>query len=447
MRTRFVREVCELGAASVVVQRCRQSATLAQFSTEAAPRDCLCSGCHQTVRPRRRAVERVRSDQALRTVSYSTSRRETLRFATIAVDQFSGGSRRQPDVGPVLERVTSFHRRMEDAGRNELLPSASGRCADTSSWRHELGDDTPVSGHRDPLACFDSPDVAAQVVFQLSDAGLHLINIATYGCICSARESRNSQHDSCGARERETSLWLTSARQAIDRAQDGRCELSKSQTSAIAAVITDGAFNNLAHTPLLHQLGEAHDDVEVGGFLADSHAAWTAVGCACDAQRLRVLDPSALLPVVESIGSPDVNTFIVVPDVVRTANVCHGSSAGATDLVIGSRARSSQGADLTTMIAPLSLFASMRTPLTSDGATSRHRELSHPLRHVRPRPADRVVTELVTPSRERCKSFENQHFEGSPRLALGAGGRWFESSRPDHFTRKSPQHTRTTRVT
>jgi hypothetical protein len=30
--------------------------------------------------------------------------------------------------------------------------------------------------------------------------------------------------------------------------------------------------------------------------------------------------------------------------------------------------------------------------------------------------------------------------------ALGAGGRWFESSRPDHFTRKSPQHTRASRV-
>ena len=47
-------------------------------------------------------------------------RRETLRFATIAVDQFSGGSRRQPDVGPILERVTGFHWRMEDAGSNEL---------------------------------------------------------------------------------------------------------------------------------------------------------------------------------------------------------------------------------------------------------------------------------------------------------------------------------------
>ena len=50
------------------------------------------------------------------------------------------------------------------------------------------------------------------------------------------------------------------------------------------------------------------------------------------------------------------------------------------------------------------------------------------------RVAARVVTKLVTPSRGRRKSFENQHFESSPELALGAGGRWFESSRPDHFS-------------
>src|SRR5918992_3830558 len=37
----------------------------------------------------------------------------------------------------------------------------------------------------------------------------------------------------------------------------------------------------------------------------------------------------------------------------------------------------------------------------------------------------------------RCKSFGNQHFQRSPQLALGAGGRWFESSRPDHFSDRS----------
>ncbi len=111
-------------------------------------------------------------------------RRGTLRFATIAVDQFSGGSRPQPDIRPVLERVTSFHGRMENAGRNQLFPPAAGRPTAPSTWRHDFGDDASVSGHRDSLARFNSPDVAAQVVFQLSDAGLHPINIATCGHIC-----------------------------------------------------------------------------------------------------------------------------------------------------------------------------------------------------------------------------------------------------------------------
>src|SRR5437868_5327329 len=41
-------------------------------------------------------------------------RRGALRFATIAVDQFSGGARRQPNVRAVLERVTGFHWRVEN---------------------------------------------------------------------------------------------------------------------------------------------------------------------------------------------------------------------------------------------------------------------------------------------------------------------------------------------
>src|SRR5688572_17975347 len=39
-----------------------------------------------------------------------------------------------------------------------------------------------------------------------------------------------------------------------------------------------------------------------------------------------------------------------------------------------------------------------------------------------------------------CKSFRDQHFPSSPGLALGAGGRWFESSRPDHFSRVYSGH-------
>src|SRR5688572_1135271 len=64
-----------------------------------------------------------------------------LRFATIAVDQRSGGAGWQPDVWPVLERVTGFHWRMENAGRDELVPPASARGVATASWRDEFGDE------------------------------------------------------------------------------------------------------------------------------------------------------------------------------------------------------------------------------------------------------------------------------------------------------------------
>src|SRR5262245_13971337 len=87
--------------------------------------------------------------------------RGTLRFATITLDQVRGSARREPDVGPVLEWVTRFRRRMEDASRNQFIPPASERIASTASWRHQFGDHTPMSGHRNPFACFNAPDVAA----------------------------------------------------------------------------------------------------------------------------------------------------------------------------------------------------------------------------------------------------------------------------------------------
>jgi len=114
-------------------------------------------------------------------------RRAGLRFATIAVDQFSRGALRQSDVRPILERVARFDGGMENAGRNKLVPPASRRSAATASWRDELGDHTPVGGDRNTLARFDSADVAAQVVFELPDAGLHVMNIATCGHICNGR--------------------------------------------------------------------------------------------------------------------------------------------------------------------------------------------------------------------------------------------------------------------
>jgi hypothetical protein len=93
-----------------------------------------------------------------------------LRFATIAVDQFSGGAPWQPDVRPVLEWVASFHRGVQNAGRDELVPPASTRSAGIVPRRNEFGDHPPVGGDRNPLACFNSADVSAQVVFELADA-------------------------------------------------------------------------------------------------------------------------------------------------------------------------------------------------------------------------------------------------------------------------------------
>ncbi len=87
--------------------------------------------------------------------------RRALRFATIGVDEFRRRTRRQADVGPVLERVASLYRRMENTGGNELVPSTSGGLARTRSWRHKFRDDAPMGGHGNPLSRFDSPNIPA----------------------------------------------------------------------------------------------------------------------------------------------------------------------------------------------------------------------------------------------------------------------------------------------
>jgi hypothetical protein len=106
-----------------------------------------------------------------------------LRFATIAVDQSSGGAWRQPDIGPVLEGVAGLHRGMEDASRDELVPSGCARGAPSTSRRNQFRDHTPVGGDGNPLAGFNAANVSAQVVPQLANAGVHGQIIATYGHI------------------------------------------------------------------------------------------------------------------------------------------------------------------------------------------------------------------------------------------------------------------------
>src|SRR5678815_1486909 len=107
-------------------------------------------------------------DRRIRAAVFRSARRgaELLRFATIAVDQFGGGPWRQPDIRPILERVTSFHRGMKDAGRDELVPPASERSTCAVPWRNEFSDHAPVGRHRNPIARFNATDITAQVVFQ-----------------------------------------------------------------------------------------------------------------------------------------------------------------------------------------------------------------------------------------------------------------------------------------
>jgi hypothetical protein len=82
-----------------------------------------------------------------------------------------------------------------------------------------------VSGHRNPLAGFDSPDVAAQVVLEPSDAGLHVRNIATCGHIRKlAGRRRVAAPASTAARPISRSLRLVSPLECGSGAAAVRCE-------------------------------------------------------------------------------------------------------------------------------------------------------------------------------------------------------------------------------
>ena len=123
------------------------------------------------------------ADRAREVALRGGRRCRSLRFATVAVDQFGGCAPRQSDVRPILERVASLDRRVENARRNEFVPPACARSPRVSPRRNQFSDNAPVGRHRNPLAGLDSADVAAQVVLQLSDSRFHESNIATYGHI------------------------------------------------------------------------------------------------------------------------------------------------------------------------------------------------------------------------------------------------------------------------
>jgi hypothetical protein len=92
-----------------------------------------------------------------------------LRFATIGVNQFGGGSSRKADVRPPFCRVTGFQWWANHSGRYELVEAA--RCAlCLCARRDKLRDDATMSRDRNTLAGLNPPDVPTQIVLQFADA-------------------------------------------------------------------------------------------------------------------------------------------------------------------------------------------------------------------------------------------------------------------------------------
>ncbi len=103
-----------------------------------------------------------------------------LRFATVAVDQRSSRTARQPDVRPFLERIAVLNRWLNDASCQQRVVVTTAGLRDQCRG-NELGDDASMRGHRDAFSSLDSADVAAQIVLEFSNAGFHPSSIATCG--------------------------------------------------------------------------------------------------------------------------------------------------------------------------------------------------------------------------------------------------------------------------
>jgi len=93
-----------------------------------------------------------------------------LRFATIRVNQFRCRARCESDVRPILRWVAGLERWTDHARRDKLVETARTAALAGGFWRNELRDHTAVRGDGDALARFDSADVPAEIVFQLTDA-------------------------------------------------------------------------------------------------------------------------------------------------------------------------------------------------------------------------------------------------------------------------------------
>ena len=166
---------------------CRPSA----WSAANAEASCSSSAASRALDSMYRRLAVAASTGGTREVGVRTGlRRCGLRFATVAVDQARGRATRQSNIRPVLEEVSSLDGRTNHASRDQLVESASPRGPQAGPRRNQLGDNTPMRRHRNPLACFDAADVAAQVVPQLPDPRFHGPNIATCGHIykCTGRD-------------------------------------------------------------------------------------------------------------------------------------------------------------------------------------------------------------------------------------------------------------------
>src|SRR5437660_511708 len=116
---------------------------------------------------------------------------EALRFATVVVDEFGRRPTREANRRPAFERIAALHRRPNDALRDQFVePSAALRPRHSPRW-NDLRNDAAMRRDRHALSRLDSSDVAAQVIFQLANAGGgHASNIATSGHIRKSRVAR-----------------------------------------------------------------------------------------------------------------------------------------------------------------------------------------------------------------------------------------------------------------
>lgn len=114
-----------------------------------------------------------------------------LLLATVVINQGRGCALREPDIGPVFERVTALNSRPNDAGGDETIELTTA-AQPRHCRRYKLRDNTPVGCDGNAVAGLDSPNVSTQVVLQVPNAGLHGSSIAT----CSHSKARVNRIES-----------------------------------------------------------------------------------------------------------------------------------------------------------------------------------------------------------------------------------------------------------